>query len=172
MSFEEAVSAQLKRVFYQESVYQPELYQASLDPRNIRYIHDTVVARIQRSIGFDDFLGVSTEVLGAYLRDPYRPNSLMESVSSLNQLWMDMFLKRFASEENGSAAYYRKAAMQNFVQNPAEFEAPIASSIRGHKMLVQSVGFGSTYEQSARVAESERMNYASRSLEKMFSDGM
>ncbi len=168
MSFEEAVSAQLKRVFFQESVYQPELYQVSLDPRNIKFIHDTVVGRIKRTIGFDDFLGVSTEVLGGYLRDPFRPDTLMESVAALNQLWVDMFIKRFASENNGAAAYYRKAAMQNFVQNPSEFEAPIASSIRGHKMLVQSVGFGASYQEQERAAESERTHYASRSLEKMF----
>jgi hypothetical protein len=168
MSFEEAVSAQLKRVFFQESVYQPELYQVSLDPRNIKFIHDTVVGQIKRTIGFDDFLGISTEVLGAYLRDPFRPDTLMESVSALNQVWVDMFVKRFASEENGAAAYYRKAAMQNFVQNPAEFDAPIASSIRGHKMLVQPVGFGTSYQEQSRAAENERTHYASRSFEKMF----
>jgi hypothetical protein len=168
MSFEEAVSAQLKRVFFQESVYQPELYQASLDPRNIKYIYDMVVSRIGKSIGFDDFLGVSTEVLGGYLRDPYRPNTLLEAVSSLNQVWIDMFLKRFASEQNGAAAYYRKAAMQNFVQNPSEFQAPIASSIHGHRILVQSVGFGSTYENGAAESERIRTMYASGTLEKLF----
>lgn len=166
MSFEEAVSAQLKRIFFQESVYQPELYQVTLDPRNIKYIYDTVVRRIGRTIGFDDFLGISTEVLGAYLRDPFRSDSLFTSLSSINQAWIDLLLKRFASEQNGAASYYRKAVMQNFVQNPAEFQAPIASSIHGHKMLVHSIGFGSTRENGS--AESERNNYASGTLEKLF----
>jgi hypothetical protein len=56
--------------------------------------------------------------------------------------------------------------MQNFVQNPAEFQAPIASSIRGHKILVQPAGFGNTYKENERVAEFERSHY--NSLEKMF----
>ena len=155
-SFFESVSAELKRIFYQEKVYQPEMFAIALDPRNVSYIYNTVTSRIQKSIGFDDFLSVSVEVLGANLRDPYRANDLSASVSALNRAWIDTMMKRFASDTNGAAAYYHKAAMQNFVQNPSEFQAPIATAIHGHKILVQSVGFGETYENGREASEKIR----------------
>lgn len=167
-AFEQSVSAELKRVFFQESVYQPELYQVALDPQNVRYIYDTVVQKLGRTIGFDDFLSVSTETLGANLRDPFRPDSLVASLSNLNRTWIDLLLKRFASERNGAAAYYQKAVMQNFVQNPAEFQAPIASSIHGHKILIQPIGFGSDYQSGLEESERIRVKYATGSLEKLF----
>jgi hypothetical protein len=153
MSFAQDASATLKRIFYQEHVYQPEMYTVSLDPRNIQYVYDTVTSKLEKTIGLDDFLSVSTEVLGANLRDPFRSDRLIVSVSSLNKIWIDTLLKRFASDSNGAAAYYRKAAMQNFVQKPSEFQAPIATAIHGHKILVQSVGFGETYEDGREASD-------------------
>jgi hypothetical protein len=158
-SFFESVSAELKRIFYQENVYQPELFTVALDPRNIAHIYNVVTTRIQKSIGFDDFLSVSTEVMGANLRNPYRADDLAASVSALNRVWIDLMLKRFASDANGAAAYYRKAAMQNFVQNPSEFQAPVATAIHGHKILVQSVGFGETYENGREASDKIRLQF-------------
>jgi len=159
-SFAESASSTLKRIFYQERVYQPELYTVVLDPRNIQYVYNIVTEQIRKTIGFDDFLSVSTEVLGANLRDPYRSDRLIVSVSSFNKIWIDTLLKRFASDSNGAAAYYKKAAMQNFVQNPAEFQAPIHAGIHGHKILVQSVGFGETYEDGREASERIRKMFA------------
>lgn len=156
------ISSTLKRIFYQEHVYQPEMYTVVLDPINIQFIYDTVTSQIQKSIGMDDFLAVSTEVLAANLRDPYRSNDLRTSLSSFNKIWIDMFLKRFASDQNGAAAYYRKAAQQNFVQRPSEFQAPIATAIHGHKILVQSVGFGDTYENGREASDRIRQLYEKR----------
>ncbi len=161
MSIAQNASSTLKRIFYQEHVYQPEMFTVSLDPRNIQYVYDTVTSKIQKTIGLDDFLTVSTEVLGANLRDPYRSDQLIVSVSSLNRIWIDTLLKRFASDENGAAAYYRKAAMQNFVQRPSEFQPPLATAIHGHKILVQSVGFGATYENGREASERIRETYES-----------
>lgn len=152
-SFAQDASLTLKRIFYQEQVYQPEMFAVSLDPLNVQYVYDAVLSKIGKSIGFDDFLSVSTEVLGANLRDPYRSDSLVVSVSSLNKIWIDTMLKRFASDQNGAAAYYRKAAMQNFVQRPSEFQAPLATAIHGHKILVNSVGFGETYQDGREASE-------------------
>lgn len=158
-TFFDSVSTELKRIFYQEKVYQPEMFAIALDPRNIAHIYNTVTSHIQKTIGFDDFLSVSVEVLGANLRDPYRANDLAASVSALNRAWIDLMMKRFASDANGAAAYYRKASMQNFVQNPAEFRAPIATAIHGHKILVQSVGFGETYENGREASERIRLQF-------------
>lgn len=135
MSFEQLVSTHLKRLFYQEAMYQPELFQVVTDPINVKYIYDHVVERIQKTIGFDDFIAISTETLAASLREPYRSDSLLSALSLVNNAWIETFAKRFASDQNGAASYYRKAVAQNFVQNPAEFQAPVHSSIHGDKLI-------------------------------------
>lgn len=128
----DGLSLELRRVFFNERLNQPEVYDILLHPDNINYILEK--SGLSGRVGTNDFLNLSIDILQSIFREPYRAYSLERAVTQANSQWVEYFRKRFAP--SGATEFYKMAAKNSFVGQPNQFTAPVSAGIKGSRILV------------------------------------
>jgi hypothetical protein len=146
----DGLSRELKRVFFNERLNQPEIFEIILHPDNLNYVLEK--SGLTGRVGTSDFLNLSIDILQSIFREPYRAYSLERAITQANSQWVEYLMKRFAP--SGATDFYKMAAKNSFVGQPNQFTPPVSAGIKGSRILVlDQPGF------TDGKAESEEIRY-------------